>query len=56
MKDKASVRDRNSKDHSTTQHTPADQGEEGGSWQFLAVLIVIGIGIVGLILKSTGIF
>lgn len=56
MKDKTSVRERHSKDHGTTQPTSADQGEAGGSWQFIAVLIVIGIGVVGLILKSTGIF
>jgi hypothetical protein len=56
MKDKAAVRERGAKEHSSTQHPPVVQEESGGSWQFIAVLIIIGIGVLGLILKSTGLF
>ena len=56
MKDKAAVRERSAKEHGTTQHPPVVQEEPGGSWQFIAVLVVIGIGVIGLVLKSLGVF
>ncbi len=56
MKDKSAVRERSSKEHHNPQHAPTGQEEAGGSWQFIAVLIVIGIGVIGLILKSLGLF
>ena len=56
MKDKTAVRERSEKDQKNVQHAPAASEEAGGSWQFIAVLIVIGIGIIGLIVKSLGLF
>lgn len=56
MKDKAGVRERSSKEHANPQHPPSAQEETGGSWQFIAVLVVIGIGVIGLIFKSLGFF
>lgn len=56
MKDKAAVRERSSKEHNNPQHAPTGQEETGGSWQFIAVLIVIGIGVIGLVFKSLGLF
>lgn len=56
MKDKTAVRERTAKERPNTQPTPAATEETGGSWQFIAVLIVIGIGVIGLIVKSLGIF
>ena len=53
MKDKAAVRERHTKEHNS-QHTPVASEEQGGSWQFIAVLVVIAIGVIGLILKSLG--
>ncbi len=56
MKDKKAVRERGEKVHTSAQQTPAASEEAGGSWQFIAVLIVIGIGVIGLIGKSLGLF
>ena len=55
MKEKEG-RHRAEKVHPTQNPTQNSQEETGGSWQFIAVLIVIGIGLLGLILKSFGIF
>lgn len=56
MKDKAAVRERIEKSQTNAHQPPAAQEEPGGSWQFIAVLVVIGIGVVGLVVKAFGIF
>lgn len=56
MKDKTAVRERTPKERGNAEQSPATPDETGGSWQFIAVLIVIGIGVIGLIVKSMGLF
>lgn len=42
----------------TQQRQPSQPApaQEGGSWQFVAILIVIVVGVLGLVLKTFGIF
>lgn len=56
MKDKAEVRERTAKGRNSGEQTSPTPEETGGSWQFIAVLVVIGIGVIGLIVKSLGLF
>jgi hypothetical protein len=57
--------DRNAANHDKSkknQHNPANPVEhkqdpsEGTSWQFYVVLAIVGIGILGLIARTLGLF
>lgn len=43
---------------SSDKHTSAgpQTTDEGGSWQFKFVLIVIALGLIGIVVKAMGVF